>query len=33
VCDTPDEVVDTVQQWYIKQKIVGRRAVAPTSLE
>jgi uncharacterized protein (TIGR00730 family) len=28
VCDSPDEVVDTVQQWYIKQKIVGRRAVA-----
>jgi hypothetical protein len=27
VCDTPDEVVDTVQQWYVKQKIVGRRAV------
>jgi len=32
VCDTPDEVVNTVQQWYVKQKIVGRRAVAPTKL-
>ena len=28
VCDTPDEVVDTVQQWYEKQKIVGRKAMA-----
>jgi uncharacterized protein (TIGR00730 family) len=28
VCDTPDEVVQTVQQWYIKREIVGRRAVA-----
>ena len=28
VCDTPDEVVETVQQWYIKREIVGRRAVA-----
>ncbi len=32
VCDTPDEVVDTVQQWYIKQQIVGRRAIASTTL-
>jgi len=28
VCDTPEEVVDTVQQWYIKHQIVGRRALA-----
>jgi uncharacterized protein (TIGR00730 family) len=28
VCDTPDEVIQTVQQWYIKREIVGRRAVA-----
>lgn len=28
VCDTPEEVVDTVQQWYEKQKVVGRKAVA-----
>lgn len=28
ICDTPDEVVDTVQHWYVKQKITGRRAVA-----
>ncbi len=27
VCDTPDEVIDTVQQWYEKQKVVGRKAV------
>jgi len=28
VCETPDEVIQTVQQWYIKREIVGRRAVA-----
>jgi uncharacterized protein (TIGR00730 family) len=28
VCDRTDEVVDTVQQWYVKQQIVGRKAVA-----
>lgn len=28
VCDTTDEVIQTVQQWYIKREIVGRRAVA-----
>jgi len=33
ICDTPDEVVDTVQQWYIKHQIVGRRAVAQKGLE
>jgi uncharacterized protein (TIGR00730 family) len=27
VCDTPDEVVDTVQQWYRTHQIVGRKAV------
>ncbi len=27
MCDTPDEVIQTVQQWYIKREIVGRRAV------
>lgn len=27
LCDTPAEVVDTVQQWYEKQKVVGRKAV------
>jgi len=31
VCDTPDEVIQTVQQWYIKREIVGRRAVARPS--
>jgi uncharacterized protein (TIGR00730 family) len=33
ICDTPDEVVDTVQQWYVKQIIVGRRALTPKGLE
>jgi uncharacterized protein (TIGR00730 family) len=33
ICDTTDEVIDTVQQWYVKQEIVGRRAVAHTNLE
>ncbi len=28
ICDTPDDVIQTVQQWYIKREIVGRRAVA-----
>ncbi len=27
VCDTADEVIDTVQQWYKKHKVVGRKAV------
>ncbi|HEX9975624.1 MAG TPA: TIGR00730 family Rossman fold protein [Dehalococcoidales bacterium] len=27
VCDTPDAVIEAVQQWYIKQEIVGRKAV------
>jgi uncharacterized protein (TIGR00730 family) len=31
VCDTPDEVIQTVEQWYIKHEIVGRRAVAEQS--
>ena len=28
MCDSPDEVIQTIQQWYIKREIVGRRAVA-----
>jgi uncharacterized protein (TIGR00730 family) len=28
VCDTPDEVIDTVQEWYLKQAIVGKKAVS-----
>jgi uncharacterized protein (TIGR00730 family) len=28
VCDTTDEVVNTVQQWYKKHRVVGRKAVA-----
>ena len=28
ICDTPVEVADAVQKWYIKQEIVGRRAVS-----
>jgi len=27
VCDTPDAVIEAVQQWHIKQEIVGRKAV------
>ncbi len=27
VCDTPDSVIETVQKWFIKQEIVGRKAV------
>ncbi|MFH1381469.1 MAG: TIGR00730 family Rossman fold protein [Chloroflexota bacterium] len=27
VCDTPEEVTETVQKWYIKQELVGRRAL------
>jgi predicted Rossmann-fold nucleotide-binding protein len=28
VCDTPEEVATTVERWYIRHEIVGRRAVA-----
>ena len=28
VCDEVDEVVDTVQQWYRKQEVVGRKALS-----
>ena len=27
VCDEPDAVIEIVQKWYIKQEIVGRKAV------
>ncbi|MFH1031316.1 MAG: TIGR00730 family Rossman fold protein [Chloroflexota bacterium] len=27
VCDGTDEVIETIQKWYIKQEIVGRKAV------
>jgi uncharacterized protein (TIGR00730 family) len=27
VCDHPDEVIETVQRWYIKQEVVGKRAL------
>ena len=27
VCDQPDEIVDSVQSWYIKQEIIGRKAL------
>ena len=27
VCDTPDQVIETVQKWYIKQEIVGKKAL------
>jgi len=28
ICDTPTEVAETVQRWYIKHEIVGRKALA-----
>jgi len=28
VCRTPDEVVDTVKTWHVKQQVVGRRVLA-----
>jgi uncharacterized protein (TIGR00730 family) len=27
ICNTTDEVIDTVQEWYLKQAIVGKKAV------
>lgn len=27
VCDEPDAVIDIVQRWYIKQEVVGRKAL------
>ncbi len=27
ICDTPDSVVEIVQKWYIRQEVVGRRAM------
>ncbi len=27
VCDRPDEIVEAVQRWYIKQEVVGRKAL------
>jgi len=27
ICDYPDEVIEAVQRWYIKQEIVGRKAL------
>jgi len=27
VCDHPDEVIEGVQRWYMKQEVVGRKAV------
>jgi predicted Rossmann-fold nucleotide-binding protein len=27
VCDTPDAVIEAVQSWYIKQEIVGKKAI------
>ena len=28
ICDTTDEVVEAVQSWYIKQQIIGRKALS-----
>ena len=27
VCDHPDEVIEAVQRWYMKQEVVGKKAV------
>ncbi len=27
ICDHPDEVIEAVQRWYMKQEVVGRKAV------
>jgi len=27
VCDEPDEVIETVQRWYMKQEVVGKKAL------
>ena len=27
ICDNTDEVIDTVQEWYLKQAIVGKKAI------
>jgi uncharacterized protein (TIGR00730 family) len=27
ICDTPDAVIEAVQSWYIRQEIVGRKAI------
>ena len=27
VCDCPDEVIEAVQKWYVKQEVVGRKAL------
>jgi len=27
ICDTPDAVVEVVQKWYIRQEIVGKKAI------
>ena len=27
VCDHPDEVIDVVQRWYMKQEVIGRKAL------
>jgi len=29
VCDEPDTVIETVHTWYMKQEVVGRKALAP----
>ncbi|HIE17113.1 MAG TPA: TIGR00730 family Rossman fold protein [Dehalococcoidia bacterium] len=27
ICDTADEVIETVQEWFVKQKVVGKKAL------
>jgi hypothetical protein len=28
ICDDPQSVVEAVQRWYIKQELIGRKAIA-----
>ena len=32
ICDDPTNVVETVQQWYIKQEVAGRRAISHNNI-
>jgi predicted Rossmann-fold nucleotide-binding protein len=28
ICDEPTAVIETVQRWYIKQEVIGRKAIS-----
>ncbi len=32
VCDRPDEVIELVRNWYIKQEVTGKKALSKTTL-